>query len=327
MNIETKKYKNHSFFTIKNNKNLEITFCSFGASVYAIKYKDHYVTYHPENYDEFLSSNKCYGKTLGRVCGRIKDGLLMINNKTYQLDKNEKGNTLHGGFKGLAFCPFTYEFNENDDLINVIFKYNSKDGEGGFPGNVNFVVVYSIAKDRDKFNIHYHAITDKLTPINMSSHIYWRLTGKDILDHELYIAANKNTVVDQFNLLTLGSKNVDRIFDFQRPKLIKRDIYTLAEKQPVAKGYDHGFIFNKKEGEVIILKHKHIKLSVKTDMSAVNVYTNCYPTGGPLKEYGNDVQYGGIAIEPQMYFASYKDILCDKAHPYDRYFSFLLEDY
>ena len=90
-----------SFFTIKNNKDIEITFCNRGASIYSIKYKDQFVTYHPKNQSDFLTDNFYYGRALGRVAGRIKDGKINVSDKDYQLEVNETGgakhNTLHGG--------------------------------------------------------------------------------------------------------------------------------------------------------------------------------------------------------------------------------------
>lgn len=325
MEIKEINHDGHTFLTVNNGKNLTITFCNYGASVYAIKYKDNYVTYHPESYDEFLNSTKYYGKTLGRVCGRLKNGLMVIDGKTYQLDKNEKGNTLHGGIKNLSFRTFNHEINENDETINVVFKYYSADGECGFPANVRVIVIYAISKDKDKFKIHYHVTPDAVTPLNFSTHIYWRLGGDDVLKHILYIKANRRVIGDD-QLINSGIVPADECFDFQNPKHIGKDINKVAKRFPLANGYDHGFVFNDTIGDVVTLKYSHTKLIVKTDMNMVNIYANCYPSGGPLKQYGNDILYGGVAIEPQLYFTSYKDVLCEPKSPFDRFISFELGD-
>lgn len=317
---------NNKYFVINNTKKLEITFCDFGASIYSIRYDKKLVTYAPESLDEFETTTKHYGKSLGRVCGRLKDGLINIDGKDYQLEVNNNGNTLHGGFHNLSFQRFNYLISEDDNEIIVTFKYLSKDLECGFPGDLDVTITYKISKKEDSFNIHFYAKPNKTTVVNMSSHIYWRLTGKDILDHELCINADKNTEPDD-KLITIGCKDITPLFDFRKPKLIGKDIFEVAKNEPAANGYDHGFVFIKGEKPLITLKHNHIKLSITTNMDMVNVYANCYPIGGPIKEYGDDILYGGVAIEPQMYFNSYKNLICDESHPYDHYLNFKLEDY
>lgn len=42
-----------------------------------------------------------YGCIVGRIAGRIKNGLLKIQDKEYQLSKNNGNNNLHGGPNGL----------------------------------------------------------------------------------------------------------------------------------------------------------------------------------------------------------------------------------
>lgn len=322
MEIKKFKHSNHEFFTIKNNKQLEITLCAYGASIYSIKLNNDYITYHPESIDEFISSTKYYGKSIGRVCGRIKNAEIEIEGTKYKLDINERGNTLHGGIENISFQDFETVITQNDDLINVVFKYTSKDGECGFPGEVRFIIVYSIALNKNKFLIHYHAMSDKVTPINMTTHIYWRLKGYDVLNHELYINANERAIVNEKDQTNIGKTRVDNVFDFRIPKKIGKDIFSLAKREPVSNGYDHCFLIDKESDSQLILKNEGIKLVVKTDMNAINIYTNCYPTGGPIKQYGKDIIYGGIAIEPQMFNTSYKDILIDKDHAYDHYMSF-----
>lgn len=326
MDIKKERFQSHTFYTLKNNCGLEMTFCNYGASIYAIKYKGHYVTYHEDDYVEFLKSNKYGGKTLGRVAGRIKDGVLKIKNKTYHLDQNEEKNTLHGGKRNLSFRQFATTLSENESVMNVVFKYTSLNGECGFPHKVRFIIVYSIMKDENKFSIHYHAITDGLTPISLAPHIYWRLKGKDILNHNLMINANEVTKLNK-DLIISGKEKVSKIYDFRKGKKIGDDIKTVAKENPRANGYDCGFVLNKTDKPQVVLKNDGIKLSIKTDMNMAIVFTNCYPSNHKMKGYGKDIIYGGVAIEPQMYAPNLDDKLIDAEHPFDRYISFHLEDY
>lgn len=316
----------NEFLKIKNNSNLELVLSTLGASTYYIKYKNRTVTYHPESIDEFISSKKYYGKTLGRVAGRLLDGVIEVNNKKYQLEQNENGNTLHGGINNLSFVKWSYEINENDNDVNVVFKYTSPDLECGFPSEVRCIVIYSISKNTDKFTIHYHAFPSGITPINMTSHIYWRLDGENVLKHTLLIDADEKTVVNKDNLVTISKEKLTPEFDFRKEKEIGKDIVSIAKKEPVANGYDHGFIFNKSKGPNLVMKGGAIKLIVNTNMPQVNVYTNNWATGGKIKDFGDDITYGGVAIEPQMFYTSFKDLLISPEKPFDRYITFILED-
>lgn len=326
MSVKKEKYQKHTFYTIKNKHGLEITFCDYGASIYAIKYQGHYVTYHEDKYDDFLKSNKFSGKTLGRVAGRIKDGLLKINNKTYRLERNELKNTLHGGKHSLSFRNFETSISESVDAINVVFKYTSLDKECGFPHDVRFIIVYSLMKNKNKLSIHYHALANELTPVSLSPHIYWRLTGKDVLDHTLKLNADEVTTLNQ-QLIIVGTEKVNKIYDFRKAKKIRQDILKAAKDNPRANGYDCGFILNKSKKPQVELKNNHIKLSIHTDMNMAIVYTNCAASKSVMKGYGMDKQYGGVAIEPQMYTSSLKEKLINQNHPFDHYISFTLEDY
>ncbi|MCQ2794203.1 MAG: hypothetical protein MJ207_02435 [Bacilli bacterium] len=319
-------HNNHQFLVVNNERNLEITFCCYGASVYAVKYKHNYVTYHPESLDEFLHSSGYYGKTLGRTCGRIKDGVLSLNGQNYQLDKNDHGNTLHGGKDGLSFKDFAYEVSENNNEIKIIFIYKSPAGEGGYPGNAVFRVSYHVSKKKDAFLIHYLVTVDRATPINLSTHIYWRLTGKDVLNHELYVHAKKRVLGDK-HLLNVRDVSLTDLMDFSKPKIIGQGILDIAQSEPVANGLDHSFVFPSTDRSQVIVRHNHIKLSVKTDMNVANIFTNNYPKYNQImKQYGEDVVYGGIALEPQMHFLSYNDIITDPEHPYEHSIAFVLEE-
>ncbi|MCQ2795154.1 MAG: hypothetical protein MJ214_02980 [Bacilli bacterium] len=326
MGIKKENYQKHTFYTVKNQSGLEITFCNYGASIYAIKYKGQYVTYHEEDYDAFLNSKKFAGKTLGRVAGRIKNGILKINRDVYQLERNDNNNTMHSGVHSISFKDFDASLSESDELINVVFKYTSPSNEAGLPHEVRFIVVYSIMKKENKFSIHYRANATGLTPVSMAPHIYWRLGDKDVLNHRLTINADNMTKLDQ-ELIILGKEKVKPIYDFRNEKRIGQDILAVAKDNPTAGGYDCGFIFNKSDKPQVILKNAGIKLSIKTDMEMAIVYTNCTPGQNKINGYGKDIKYGGVAIEPQMREPLSKAKLIDPKHPFDHYISFHLEDY
>jgi aldose 1-epimerase len=148
---------------------------------------------------------------------------------------------LHGGNKG--FDKVVWDVAQSGDSSSALtLHYTSKDGEEGYPGTLNTTVKFTFTDD-DELLIEYNAETDKATPVNLTNHSYFNLTGdvsNTILNHSLMINADRYTPVDTTLIPTGQLASVKGTpFDFTTPHKIGERIGS------VEGGYDHNFVLNK----------------------------------------------------------------------------------
>ena len=232
-------------YTLKNDKGMEVCIINYGATVTKIIAADKNDDYENvvvgfDDLDNYLKNgNSYFGAIVGRYCNRIAGGMFSLNGTQYQLAKNNNNNTLHGGKKG--FDKVCWHVENYEPTGSLKLTYTSIDGEEGFPGNLKVEVIYTLSNE-DELQIDYTATTDKPTPVNLTNHCYFNLSGNadtNILDHELEIFADRYTPVEK-DLIPTGEiltvKNTR--FDFMVAKKIGKDL-------PEADVYDHNMILNK----------------------------------------------------------------------------------
>ena len=186
-------------------------------------------------------TNPYFGALIGRYGNRIAKGKFVLDHQTYQLPLNDHGNTLHGGLKG--FDKVVWKATKLSGDSSLQLTYSSKDGEQGFPGNLDVTVVYTLGSD-NALSIAYTATTDKATPVNLTNHAYFNLSGgkePTILAHEVTIHADNYTAVDSLLIPTgLLPEVKGTPMDFTVAKAIGKDI------DLVKGGYDHNWVLKRK---------------------------------------------------------------------------------
>ena len=229
--------------------------------------------------------NGCFfGSFIGRHGNRIGDAKFELNGTTYELEKNDGKNNLHGGTPGYNKVMYQAETGEN----SVTFSRVSPDMEQGYPGNLEISVTYTLTDDNE-LKLDYKAKSDKDTLCNVTNHSYFNLKGHnggDITDHEVWIQANGFTETTD-DLIPTG-KIIDVTgtpMDFRTKKAISKDIGADYEPLILAGGYDHNFALDKKTKGV----EKVAEVSESTSGRTMEVYTDL-----PGVQF-----YAGNFIDPQ----------------------------
>jgi aldose 1-epimerase len=232
-------------YTLTNKNGLKARLMTFGAILVSLELPDRngrlddcVLGY--DRLDGYVKNNPYFGAIVGRYGNRIAKGRFRLNGVLYTLATNNGENHLHGGIKGFDKVVWTAAPIKEANAVGVKFIYLSKDGEEGYPGNLNCAITYRLTNDNE-LAIDYEATTDKATPVNLTHHSYFNFTGarRDILSHELMLNADRYTPVDKGLIPTGELASVKGTpMDFATPMPIGSRI------GQVEGGYDHNYVLN-----------------------------------------------------------------------------------
>ena len=291
---------------LTNDNNVEVKITNYGGTVTSITTPDadgnfDNVVLGFDSLDQYLAGTPYFGALIGRYGNRIEEGTFVLNGERYQLDINDGNNHLHGGSKG--FDKVLWDIEAVEDSV-LELSYLSQDGEMGYPGNLNVKVVYTLT-NQNELRIEYEATTDKATPINLTSHSYFNLSGNPetrILDHQLMIDADQYTPVNEELIPTGEIESVENTpFDFTEPAEIGSRI------EEVTGGYDHNFVLNDTDGSmksVATLFDPQTKreMEVLTEEPGLQFYSGNFLDGTLVGPDGSEfVKYSALCLETQHF--------------------------
>lgn len=304
---DTIQGKSTDLYIIKNSEGMSAAFTNYGGRLVSLLIPDKdgklvdVVDGMGSIKDYQESTEPYFGATIGRYGNRIAKGEFTLNGATYHLSINNGPNTLHGGKDGFQYRVF--DADQPDDST-IVFTLLSKDGDQGFPGNLNVKVTYSLTA-KDGLKMVYDAETDKPTVINLTNHAFFNLNGEGsgtILNHSVWINANEYLPTDSTAIPFGKPESVQGTpFDFLTAETIGKRIGAENQQLKFGKGYDHNYVLNKADSGMthaatVVGDKSGIQMDIYTDQPGLQFYSGNYM-------FGKNTFKNGTKDEPRSAFA------------------------
>lgn len=304
--LKIKKMNAHSFQTLTTATGLSMTVSAFGARITQLMIPDrdgvlgNVVLGLPSAEDYLERANLYIGCTVGPVAGRIPVSRFVSTDLSFDVQPNEGDNHLHGGSQ----CSWDriwweMESEEHDEFVRVTFRYTRPAGEEGYPGNVDATSEYTLSNE-GVLTSRLIATTDSETPINLTTHNYWNLSGVSgtpIGSHRLSVATESEILTNHASIPT-GELSQHNVFtdSFAEPFMLREACD--------AGGIDATFVLDnvtplEEPVAQLVDTESGRRLTLFTTEPAMQVYTGAYLPTEHLSEDCVLVPFGGVCLEPQ----------------------------
>ena len=246
-------------FILSNENGLSVSVLNYGGIIRSIKAPDKNgrpgeIILGYDNLSDYLSDSAYLGAVIGRYANRIAKSYFYLDGTRYELTKNDGENTLHGGKIGFSKILWDGALQENDNNVGLTLRYISRDGDQGFPGELDCTVVYTL-NNLNELTVEFKAGTTLNTVVSLTLHPYFNLSNNPentIEDHYVKIRAHKYLPIGQDTIPTGIMADVTGTpFDFTKPERVGAHIGKEDEQLRIANGYDHCFVVDKEENQIV----------------------------------------------------------------------------
>ncbi len=282
---KTKAGEEVTIFWLENAKGMKVSCINYGANVVNVLVPDVNgeltdVVLGFDDVEGYEVNPPFFGAFIGRHANRIGGASFTLNGQTYELEKNDGNNNLHGGTPGYHKVMYEGKSTSGEGYTAVTFSRTSEDMEQGYPGKLDMKITYKLTDDNELFMI-YDAESDKDTIVNFTNHTYFNLDGE-------YSGSIENHIVqlDAANFTPTGSDLIPTgeiasvkgtPLDFTSPKRVGDEIDADYEPLKYGLGYDHNFVLDKGAdtyGKIGVIKGaKGLEMEIYTDLPGVQFYS------------------------------------------------------
>jgi aldose 1-epimerase len=304
--------KTTELFTLRNPGGMVVQFTNYGAHLVSLitpdrndQYADILLGYN--DIRGYMADRIYSGSLVGPFANRIANGRFVIDGVEYSLLLNDGKNHLHSAPEGFNREVFDAVREGN----KVTMTLEIPDMKSGFPGNKKLTVIYELFPD-NRFRMTYRMISDKKTPVNLTNHAYFNLSGEGngtVLYHLIEINADSLTPVRE-DLIPTGEimAVAGTPFDLRRPVPVGKMINDTGNEQiRYGRGYDHNWILVRGGG--ILTKAARLSdplsgrfLEVHTNQPGVQMYTGNFLDGSLKGKSGRFYPYrSALTLETQKY--------------------------
>jgi aldose 1-epimerase len=229
----------------------------------------------------YLKDTSYLGQLVGRYGNRIGGASFQLDGKTYKLTANNGPNTLHGGDVGFGKYVWKVLGTASGRTSFIKLGHRSPAGINGFPGNLDVTALISVRDNT--LTLAYEATTDAPTPISMTWHPYFNLSGdpgRDIDEQRLMMNASHYLPVNDARVPTGEIAPVAGTpFDFRKARGLQVPPPSTHPQLELTGGYDHCWVPDKPaatdKGPVaaeLYSPASGVRMSIRSNLPGLQVY-------------------------------------------------------
>ncbi len=287
------------------NDVIDVTFCNYGASIYALQTKDVHgvfsdVVLQYARLDDMERNPLYLNATVGPIAGRVQQATYSINGRSVAMQPNHLGTeSLHSGDECLAHVVWQIEQYDH----HVVFRYDKPPGPSQFPGHQQYRITYTL--EDAALRIDYHATTTEDTVINLTNHTYFNLSGqlsRDVTSMDLYVAAGRRLTLNE-KFSPIGVAAATGALDLRAFQSLSHHLTPSVLALPT-QGLDHPYLVD------VVNPHRpqaalydpvsQRALWMTTTYPCVVVYTHNHADPHPLVHQPTHPRHYGVCLEAQF---------------------------
>lgn len=303
-------------YTLRNAHGMRVTISDLGATLVSWHAPDRAgriadILLGHDTPAEYAASHAYFGSTVGRWANRIAQARFTLDGIAYALDRNDGDNLLHGGATGLH--RLLWQAEELDGTL--LLSCESPEGDAGFPGAVAIRLCYRLDDD-GALTLSYEATSDAPTPINLTNHAYFNLSGDtpadapDIRGHMVSIDADAFFAVDPATIPMARVEVAGSAFDFRTSAPVGTRLDWPHAQLARTGGFDHCYLVGR-AGSAGGLSMRPVatvydpgsgrELTVSTDTQGLQFYTGNHLDGVVGRGARSYRSHAGLCLEAGAY--------------------------